>query len=209
MSSMAATSVGLRAGVPLVSGQALEGRQTSRDACSCVQPMCLNVEARHSQSRSMPQQQLATQKAFWSVASRHPSQVSRSRQIARAAAGVASEDSNDGNVKEFFDEESFRKHLADAGDKLVVVDISTKTCGPCKMIYPRVVEMSEEYTDAVFLKIQGDHDAGTRALMRDWKVRSVPLFRFYRNGELVHSHTGAKIEKLKEEFQKHYASANA
>ncbi|GAQ80095.1 hypothetical protein KFL_000460060 [Klebsormidium nitens] len=209
MASMAATSISLRAGVPLFNGQALEGRQLSRDACSCVQPMCLNVEARHKQSRIMPQQQLATHTTLRSVASRHASQISKTRQTVCAAGGLGGEDDSDGNVVEFFDEETFRKHLHDAGDKLVVVDISTKTCGPCKMIYPKFVEMSEEFTDAVFLKIQGDHDAGTRALMRDWKVRSVPSFRFYRNEELIHSHTGAKVDKLREELQKHYASANA
>lgn len=44
----------------------------------------------------------------------------------------------------------------------VVVDISTKTCGPCKMIYPKLVEMSLAYPDAVFLKINGDTNANTR-----------------------------------------------
>ena len=44
----------------------------------------------------------------------------------------------------------------------VVLDISTKTCGPCKMIYPKVLKLSEEYPAAVFLKINGDHSDGTR-----------------------------------------------
>lgn len=61
----------------------------------------------------------------------------------------------------------------------VVVDISTKTCGPCKMIYPKVVEMSLAYPDAVFLKINGDTDNNTRVSL------STELFRLM----FLHSET--------------------
>jgi thiol-disulfide isomerase/thioredoxin len=44
----------------------------------------------------------------------------------------------------------------------VVVDISTTTCGPCKMIFPKLVEMSLAYPDAVFLKINGNTNADSR-----------------------------------------------
>ncbi|CAI7750575.1 unnamed protein product [Closterium sp. NIES-53] len=84
----------------------------------------------------------------------------------------------------------------------VVLDISTRTCGPCKFIFPKVVELSLEHPNAVFLKINGDHDDATKALMREWGVRAVPNFRFFRGGELVHSHTGAKIEDLKDNLAK-------
>jgi thioredoxin 1 len=112
-------------------------------------------------------------------------------------------DSN-GNVGEFQSEEEFNKILTEAGDKLVVVDISTTTCGPCKMIFPKLVEMSLEYPDAVFLKINGDINNDTRTLMRKWGVRAVPNFRFFKNGEQVHSHTGAKLDELKTRFAEHY-----
>ncbi|CAI5525104.1 unnamed protein product [Closterium sp. Naga37s-1] len=98
--------------------------------------------------------------------------------------------------------EEFNDQVAKAGDKLVVLDISTRTCGPCKFIFPKVVELSLEHPNAVFLKINGDHDDSTKALMREWGVRAVPNFRFFRGGELVHSHTGAKIEDLKDNLAK-------
>lgn len=112
-------------------------------------------------------------------------------------------DSN-GNVVEFQSEEEFNKILTEAGDKLVVVDVSTTTCGPCKMIFPKLVEMSLEYPDAVFLKINGNVSSDTRTLMKKWGVRAVPNFRFFKNGEQVHSHTGAKLEELKTRFAEHY-----
>jgi hypothetical protein len=47
---------------------------------------------------------------------------------------------------------------------------------------------------------------GMQALMRKWGVRAVPNFRFFRNGELVHSHTGAKLDVLKAHFATHYTA---
>jgi thioredoxin 1 len=124
--------------------------------------------------------------------------------VCRSEVRPLADSTSDGNVMEFQSEEEFNQILKDAGDKLVVVDISTKTCGPCKMIYPKVVEMSLAYPDAVFLKINGDTDNNTRTLMRKWSVRAVPNFRFFRNGEQVHSHTGAKLDELKKKFAEHY-----
>jgi thioredoxin 1 len=46
-----------------------------------------------------------------------------------------------------------------------------------------------------------------QALMRKWGVRAVPNFRFFRNGELVHSHTGAKLDELKAHLESHNNAA--
>ncbi|GJP79347.1 hypothetical protein CLOP_g9590 [Closterium sp. NIES-67] len=130
------------------------------------------------------------------------------RQALRCSASLSAADlerlgpNGHGNVVEVTSREEFYDQVAKAGDKLVVLDISTRTCGPCKFIYPKVVELSLQHPTAVFLKINGDHDDGTKALMREWGVRAVPNFRFFRGGELVHSHTGAKIEDLKDNLAK-------
>eukprot|EP00549_Striatella_unipunctata_P003243 CAMPEP_0118701768 /NCGR_PEP_ID=MMETSP0800-20121206/17460_1 /TAXON_ID=210618 ORGANISM="Striatella unipunctata, Strain CCMP2910" /NCGR_SAMPLE_ID=MMETSP0800 /ASSEMBLY_ACC=CAM_ASM_000638 /LENGTH=103 /DNA_ID=CAMNT_0006602777 /DNA_START=141 /DNA_END=448 /DNA_ORIENTATION=+ len=42
------------------------------------------------------------------------------------------------------------------GDELVIVDYSTTWCGPCKVISPIFDELSDKYTDAVFVKVIGD-----------------------------------------------------
>ena len=55
------------------------------------------------------------------------------------------------------------------------------------------------WTDVVFcLQIMGDHDADTRALMKEWGVRVVPLFMLFRSGEKVTEWSGAKPEVLRE-----------
>ena len=45
--------------------------------------------------------------------------------------------------------------------------------------------------------------------MREWGVRAVPNFRFFRNGELVHSHSGAKEEDLRNHLAKFVAMQTA
>lgn len=51
-------------------------------------------------------------------------------------------------------ESAFDKTIQNAGSSLVVVDYSTTWCGPCKVIAPKFEELSEKYTDAVFLKVR-------------------------------------------------------
>lgn len=125
-----------------------------------------------------------------------------SRRIRCSASNAAS--GQQGNVIGADDGEALEKSIEDAGDKLVVVAVSTTTCGPCKLIFPKVVKMSTEYPDAVFFKIDGDKNSSTRALMRKWGVRAVPNFRFYNNGKLIHSHSGAKEDELRAYFLTHY-----
>lgn len=115
-------------------------------------------------------------------------------------------DADKGNVIDVEDAETMEKYIAESGDKLVVVDISTRSCGPCKLIFPKVVKMSKEYPDALFIKINGDLSANTKALMRKWWVKGVPNFRFFRNGKMVHSHIGAKEDELRAHFLVHYAA---
>ncbi|CAM6045768.1 unnamed protein product [Sphagnum compactum] len=128
------------------------------------------------------------------------------KSMCHAVRPLSETEAAEGNVTIFEDSETFDRLLEEAGERLVVLDISTKTCGPCKMIFPKVVQLSIEYPDVVFLKINGDTNTDTRALMRKWGVRAVPNFRFFRNGELVHSHTGAKLDVLKAHFATHYTA---
>lgn len=121
-----------------------------------------------------------------------------------AMKSVRQEATAEGGVTVVENEASLERCMQEAGDKLVVLDISTRTCGPCKIIYPKVVRMSKEYPDAVFLKINGDLNSDTRALMRKWGVRGVPNFRFFRNGKLIHSHTGANEDELRGYFLTHF-----
>ncbi|KAH7280024.1 hypothetical protein KP509_37G049100 [Ceratopteris richardii] len=118
------------------------------------------------------------------------------------AEGAATE--AEGGLIVIEDEATLDRYLEEAGDKLVVLSISTASCGPCKMIHPKLVKMSKDYPDAVFLKIMGDLNKETRALMRKWEIRAVPSFRFFRNQKVVHIHSGANEDELRAHFIVHY-----
>lgn len=58
--------------------------------------------------------------------------------------------------------EDFEKAVSEAGNSLVVVDIATTWCGPCKLIAPTFEALSEEFGDrASFYKLMGDLTAET------------------------------------------------
>eukprot|EP00238_Polyblepharides_amylifera_P013249 CAMPEP_0196578536 /NCGR_PEP_ID=MMETSP1081-20130531/7424_1 /TAXON_ID=36882 /ORGANISM="Pyramimonas amylifera, Strain CCMP720" /LENGTH=156 /DNA_ID=CAMNT_0041897793 /DNA_START=251 /DNA_END=721 /DNA_ORIENTATION=- len=114
----------------------------------------------------------------------------------RAHRSVVAIGEGDGNVIHVDSTESWEEALALSKDKLLVLDISTKTCGPCKLVYPTFVKLSEDHKDVVFVKIMGDANPQTRALAKGWGIRSVPQFFFWRNMEKVDEFGGAKAEKL-------------
>merc|ERR1711881_466039 len=59
-----------------------------------------------------------------------------------------------GGAKELATKEEFDTVLADAGDKLVVVDFTASWCPPCKRIAPVFAAMADEYAaDAVLVKV--------------------------------------------------------
>eukprot|EP00243_Klebsormidium_subtile_P013713 TRINITY_DN9265_c0_g1_i1.p1 TRINITY_DN9265_c0_g1~~TRINITY_DN9265_c0_g1_i1.p1 ORF type:complete len:176 (-),score=8.36 TRINITY_DN9265_c0_g1_i1:46-573(-) len=49
--------------------------------------------------------------------------------------------------------ETFHAVLEEAGDKLVVLDMYTQWCGPCKLMYPKLMEAADKYDQAIFLKL--------------------------------------------------------
>lgn len=50
-------------------------------------------------------------------------------------------------------ESDFDSKISSAGDKLVIIDYSTTWCGPCKVIAPKFDELSDKYSDSIFIKV--------------------------------------------------------
>lgn len=88
------------------------------------------------------------------------------------------------------------KILDSADTSLVVVDYSTTWCAPCKIIAPIFEELSEKYTEVVFVKVMGDSSPDTSQLMQREGIRAVPAFHFWKAGSRVQMITGAKSEEL-------------
>lgn len=92
--------------------------------------------------------------------------------------------------------QDMEKILGSAEDALVVVDYSTEWCGPCKQIAPAFEEMSDKYTDVVFVKVMGDASPEANELMVKEGIRAVPAFHFWKNGEKLKAFTGARKEDV-------------
>ncbi|KAL7294172.1 hypothetical protein TKK_0012195 [Trichogramma kaykai] len=102
-------------------------------------------------------------------------------------------------VHEVQTQEELKTKLTEAGDKLVVIDFYATWCGPCKMIAPKLEELSKETTDVVFLKVNVDN---LEAVAEEYDIHSMPTFVFIKNSQLVEKFSGANIKKLIETVNK-------
>ncbi|XP_039138421.1 thioredoxin F-type, chloroplastic-like [Dioscorea cayenensis subsp. rotundata] len=81
-----------------------------------------------------------------------------------------------------------------SGSKIVVLDMYTQWCGPCKVIAPKFKELSEKYLDVVFLKL--DCNQENKTLAKELGIRVVPTFKILKDGNIVKEVTGAKFDDL-------------
>ncbi|EGC37579.1 hypothetical protein DICPUDRAFT_13409, partial [Dictyostelium purpureum] len=84
--------------------------------------------------------------------------------------------------------------LISAGEKLVVVDYTATWCGPCKAIAPIFIQLSNQYPDVIFLKIDVDKCKFTA---EEQGIRSMPTFQFFIKGQKIHEFSGADKNQLK------------
>ncbi|KAG9447431.1 hypothetical protein H6P81_013559 [Aristolochia fimbriata] len=110
--------------------------------------------------------------------------VRSSLETAGAVAGQVTEVNKD----------SFWPIVEAAGEKVVVLDMYTQWCGPCKVIAPKYRELSEKFSDVVFLKLDCNQD--NKSLAKELGIRVVPTFKIFKDGKVVKEVTGAKIEEL-------------
>ncbi|XP_028420721.1 thioredoxin b [Perca flavescens] len=94
----------------------------------------------------------------------------------------------------------FKAILAEAGDKLVVVDFTATWCGPCKQIGPEFQKESEkgENKNVIFLKVDVDEAEDVSA---DCKISCMPTFMFFKNGQKVDEFSGANKDTLVQKLQ--------
>ncbi|KAH7446955.1 hypothetical protein KP509_01G084000 [Ceratopteris richardii] len=96
-------------------------------------------------------------------------------------------------------QETFWPVMEAAGDKLVVLNLYTQSCGPCEIMYPKIVDLSQMYTDVLFLKL--DCNQNNRALSKKMGVKVVPTFKLFRNRKELAEVKGAKFDELVRRIQ--------
>lgn len=79
--------------------------------------------------------------------------------------------------------------LITSSQKLVMVDLSARAwCQPCKLLHPKLEELSQENTDFVdIVEIDIDENQETAA---KYHVRGVPTVLFFKNGQHVDTFVG-------------------
>ena len=71
----------------------------------------------------------------------------------------------------------------------VLVDFSADWCGPCKMMAPVIDELAGEYEGEMKIgKINVDQSPD---IAQKYNVMSIPMFAFFKNGEVVETAVGA------------------
>lgn len=104
-------------------------------------------------------------------------------------------------VHEVESKEDFDKQLADAGEKLVIVDFYATWCNPCKNIAPYLDELSIEFKDkVVFIKVNVDE---LDEIVTNYNVEVMPTFVCLRRGAHLDTFVGANKEKLRMLVEKH------
>jgi thioredoxin 1 len=93
-----------------------------------------------------------------------------------------------------------KAQLAEAGEKLVVIDFYATWCGPCKVIAPQIEAMSKEMADVVFLKVDVDENEDAA---QEYNISAMPTFIFIKNQAKVSDMMGANADKLKAMIEQH------
>ena len=101
-------------------------------------------------------------------------------------------------VKEIADAD-FEKFIKE--NKVVVVDFWAPWCGPCRMIAPTIEELSKEYKDVAFAKMNVDEN---QKIPTQFGVMSIPNLTIFKDGKQVDSIVGAVPKsRITEMLEKH------
>lgn len=76
--------------------------------------------------------------------------------------------------------------------KLIVLDVGLKHCGPCVKVYPTVIKLSRQMVDTVvFARMNGDENDSCMQFLKDMNVVEVPTFLFIRDGQICGRYVGS------------------
>ena len=79
-------------------------------------------------------------------------------------------------------------------DKKLVVDFTATWCGPCQHIAPMFKDLSDEFKDLTFIKVDVDK---FEDIVTDMNISCMPTFHFIYNQKILNTLSGADEDELK------------
>ena len=78
--------------------------------------------------------------------------------------------------------EKLKKQIAEAGDKLVIIEFVTEWCSPCKLMKKNLTNLQKCLDDVIFLKsdIQKDIQSAD-----EFEIDTLPAFKFVYNNTII------------------------
>ena len=88
-----------------------------------------------------------------------------------------------------------------SSNKVVVVDNYARWCGPCKMIVEPLNSLFQKYhQNGVFILVKENAETSLPNRRLREKIRAVPCFHFYVNGNLVDTVMGADVNVVEQKI---------
>jgi thioredoxin len=78
----------------------------------------------------------------------------------------------------------------------VILYFTAKWCGPCRNISPVYMQLSTQYKNVSFCKLDVDAE-DNKTIMDKLNIESLPTFVFFHKGSEVDRFTGSNSEMLK------------
>lgn len=75
--------------------------------------------------------------------------------------------------------------------KYKIIEITTPTCSVCKMLKPMIEMIVTKHFNQIELDVRDYEDEFVKELIEKHVIRSVPVFFFMKNDEVIDTHFGA------------------